>query len=297
MDFHQLKVFKAVAETRSFTAAAEVVHITQPAVSMQIRQLEEELDCTLVQRERNGAVLTPQGEYVLAVARRIEAEIEALEDDIAALGALSHGRIAIASSDTLAAYVLSAHINEFTRRYPGIDVSILNGTSSEIESMILDHTADIGFLSPDAADVRISYDNFLAYRDIAVLVPERRPRSPEEETGAHFPSGETLLLLEKGTRAREHADEFLRNAGYQPAHIIELGSVAVQLEFAAAGLGAAIVPEYAAHGYIETGRLRPLTLSKMPKRRITYAVKKKKKISAATTAFIETIRPENRRQT
>ncbi len=192
----------------------------------------------------------------------------------------------IACSDTFAAYVLTTLIAEFSNRYPGIAVSILNGTSSEIESMLLDHRADIGFLSVGNADRRLDFAERMTYRDTAVVKPDH-PLANHDQLDLADLREQTLLLLERGTRAREHSDRALSTAGVKPAHIIELGSVAVQQEFAAAGIGVALVPDFAARRHAAEGRLVMISVPDLPPREIGVATRKGKKKTAAVLAFID----------
>ena len=285
MELRQLSIFRAVVETRSFSAAAEIIHLTQPAVSMQVRLLEEELGCVLLHRGRRGAELTPEGTSVYRTAKLIAAEIDSLEIDIAAHRDVTKGHIGIACSDTFAAYVLTDLIDQFSNRYPGIDVSIYNGTSAEIESLLLDHHADIGFLSMGVLEERIEYSTFMTYRDTAAISPSH-PLARLSRLELADLEGTTFLLLEKGTRAREFIDDALKTERVKPGHIMELGSVAVQLEFAAAGIGIAIVPGFAAQRHNKAGSLELLPLDGLAEREIGTATCRGSRRSAATNAFI-----------
>jgi DNA-binding transcriptional LysR family regulator len=286
MELHQLSIFLAVAQTRSFSAAAEIIHITQPAVSMQVQLLERELGCTLLHRDRRGAVLTPEGQAVCRTALLMAAEVQALKSEIAGFQDLSRGQIGIACSDTFAAYVLTTIISEFSSSYPGISVSIFNGTSTEIQSMLLDHRVDVGFLSVDGADKGVDFAQRMTYRYTAVVRPDHSLGNRDLLRLSDL-RDQTLLLLEKGTRAREHADQALTAAEVKPAHIIDLGSVAVQQEFAAAGIGVALVPEFAALQHLESKRLAMIPVEELPAREIGVATKRARRKTAAVSAFIE----------
>ena len=289
MELHQLTIFRAVVETQSFSAAGEAIHLTQPAVSMQVQLLEQELGCTLLHRDRRGAILTPEGESVYRSSLLIAAEVQALESEIAGFRDLTRGQIGIACSDTFAAYALTNLIAEFQSTYPGINVSIFNGTSTEIQSMLLNHRIDVGFLSVDGADGGIEFAERMRYSYAAVVSPDHDLSS---RARLHLSDlrDQTLLLLEKGTRAREHADQALDAAWVTPAHIIDLGSVAVQQEFAAAGIGVALVPEFAARVHVASKRLAMIPIEELPAREIGIGTKRARRRSAAADAFIELCR-------
>ena len=286
MELHQLSIVRAIAETGGFSRAADRVHLTQPAVSTQVRLLEEELGCRLFLRGKRGASLTVEGEAVLRAIRGIDTEIEGLKDELDEIAGLNRGHLCVACSDTFATYFLPTLISKYASRYPGIDVSIYNGTSSEIRARLLNHTADIGFVAGSSIHQAIETTELMEYDDVAVVAPDH-PFAQKSVVSPAALSGETLLLLEEGTSSRTNVDELLAMAGVVARRIIDLGSVAVQQEYAAAGIGVAVVPGYAAHRNVETGRLARVEIEETTSRRICLAYAGARQLSRAAAAFVD----------
>ena len=286
MELHQLRIFKTVAETGNFTRAADAVYLTQPAVSMQIRALEEELGQDLFYREHKRSVLTPAGEILLLHTRALMAEAEQAVQEIEDLQELRQGHISIACSDTFAAYMLTGMIGSFCEAFPNIRFSVYNGTTHEIAQLLINHDADIGFLLLPFHHSRITYREWIAYRDVAVC----KAGHPSAKAGRYTIqtlASEQLLILETGTATREAFDTVLTRAGVVPERAMELGSVAVQKEFAADGIGIAVVPEYAVKTECKSGRLVSIPVDGLPQKTIALCYLKEKSLSKAARAFID----------
>ena len=286
MELHQLNIFLAVAETGKFSQAAERMYLTQPAVSMQIRALEDELGQMLFYRDRRHSTLTAAGTVLLRHAQAVTTQIEQAVQEIEDLRELDGGHINIACSDTFAAYLLTDMISRFRLAFPNIHFAVYNGTSHEIARHIIDHDADIGFLSLPFHHPKGDCRNWVTYRDLAVCHPHH-PVAGRDSLDILELVSEQLLILETGTATRESFDAVLMLEGVVADRVMELGSVAVQKEFATAGIGVAVVPDYAVKSDCKEGKLACIPVNGLPEKQIGLCYLRGKQLSKAAQTFIE----------
>jgi DNA-binding transcriptional LysR family regulator len=183
--------FCAVAKAVNVTAAAVALHVSQPAVSMALRQLEERLGHTLFMRAPRGMRLTPEGEALYACVEKAMGFIDAGERRLEEMARLERGRLSIAASDTLCSRYLLPVLEEYNRRYPGITISVMNKTSPETLDIIRGGGVDIGFVSlPAETDGSVEVMECLAIHDCLVCGEEpgdgpgqRNQYSDKDEAG------------------------------------------------------------------------------------------------------------------
>src|SRR6476620_7066644 len=148
MEIRQLKAFLAIAEARTFTAGAKRVNVTQAAISMQIRQLEDELGLQLFTRTPRRVILTEAGEHLLERARSILREHDAALAELAELGGVEHGRLRIgSSSSTFATNQLPWILTELRKKYQNAEVTVSTGTSDRLVDKLTHGEIDIAFVS------------------------------------------------------------------------------------------------------------------------------------------------------
>jgi DNA-binding transcriptional LysR family regulator len=144
MEFNQLRSFCEIVRERSFTRAAARLALTQPALSLQIKALEEELSETLLVRHRTRLRLTPAGEVLYQHAQAVLTSLEAARADIAAFHQGLRGHVALATSDTNSTYILPEVLRQFRERYPQVRIDIRDKMSSQVLHLVLDHEVDFG---------------------------------------------------------------------------------------------------------------------------------------------------------
>ncbi|MCA1594551.1 MAG: LysR family transcriptional regulator, partial [Acidobacteria bacterium] len=148
MEIRQLRAFAAIAETRTFTAAAHRVHVTQAAISMQIRQLELEIGSPLFIRTPRRVVLTEAGEHLLGRAHLILREHDAALEELAELAGAEHGRLRVGTaSGMVSADPLPAILKELKKRHTHAEISVSSGTSEGLVRHILSGELDLAFVS------------------------------------------------------------------------------------------------------------------------------------------------------
>ncbi|MGQ5489337.1 LysR family transcriptional regulator [Thauera sp. ZXT1-4] len=258
----RLQVFHAVAKHGSFTRAAEHLHMTQPAVTFQIKQLEEHFDTRLLDRGHGKINLTPAGELVLAYAERILGLSAELDSRVSELTDELAGQLKIGTSTTIAAYWLPELLEGFKRRYPGVLPRVVVGTSKLTEDRVAARDLDIGLI--EIATEQNTIERRSAARDELLVIcrPDHALAKFAELTAKDL-VGHPFIDRDPGNGIRQIADEFFEAAGIAGSEITlcaELGSLATVKQLAAAGLGFAIASRRAILRDVEERRLVAIPL-------------------------------------
>ena len=199
MDLNLLHTFVTVANTRNISRAAEQVHLTQPAVSLQIKQLEEKLGTPLFLR--HPLRLTDAGEHLFHNARQILAQWHTTLDYIQEEQGLNAGSLTIACSDTLMRFHLLEHIALFKQRHPQVALSLLNRTSQAAQQAVLCGEADIALALNEQDHPKLAHRPVVSYQDVAAVHPDHALGSLEGITAQRL-AQQSLLLLEERTLSR-----------------------------------------------------------------------------------------------
>lgn len=235
LDIHWLKTFVTLAEYKHFGKAAIALHMTQPNVSLHLKQLEQATNVKLI--ERSPFHLTQAGERLLESSQRTLQELQVCQADLNALNDLDKGVITIAASDIISRALLIEAFKLFKAQYPGIDIVLLNTTSSQASKLVKNAEADLGFVISQKQTqplhfVELQQVNWVAFGDGF----ERNTEQDKELT---------LILLGHDTRTRDLIDNALPKLNLSNYRVMEVGSVDAQIDWAEAGFGVAIVPEFA----------------------------------------------------
>ncbi len=212
MEFRQLRTFQAIAETCSFTKAAQRVHLTQAAVSAQIKALETETGTPLFARVNKKVFLTEAGETLLHRAQRLLREHDEALFVLAELSRAGRGRLRIGTASTMVStHPLPAILAELKREHARAQVTVFRGTSAEIVTKILRNDLDLGLVSlpVEASDIRAE----VLRRDmlIAIVPPDHRLARQRVVSGPQL-SAEPLILGEEGGNTRRLIDLFFEKA-------------------------------------------------------------------------------------
>ena len=222
MEIKQLKAFLAIAETKTFTAGAKRVNVTQAAISMQIRQLEEEVGLQLFTRTPRRVILTEAGEYLLERARTILREHDSAVAEIAELGGVEHGRLRIGSASAEFATLQLPHILQNIKgKYPHSDISVSAGTSQTLVEKIMHGDLDIAFVSLPVDNASITTDLLFSDEIVAIAYPDH-PLANQRSISPAELAREKLILGERGGNTRRMIDDFFSSANVTPNVIMEL---------------------------------------------------------------------------
>lgn len=246
MELRHARYVLALAEERHFGRAAARVHVAQPALSQQVKQLERELGIELFRRTTRRVELTEAGRRFVEHARGIVAGVQRAQDDMALLATGRAGRVSVGFIGTATYDVLPRVAREVRRALPDLDLQLRGEVlSPRLVAGLADGTFDLGLLRPDPlADGLLTVRSLRSERLVAVLpavhplAGRRRIRLAElaDEAFVVHPSGHRSSLHERVLSA-------CADAGFEPASLVEVAETATMVVFVAAGLGVALVPE------------------------------------------------------
>lgn len=281
-------VFCAVAKAGNVTAAAEALHVSQPAVSMAIRQLEGKLGQALFLRAPRGMALTAEGAALYSYLERALSLVEAGERKLEEMARLESGRISIAASDTLCGRYLLPHLEEYNLRYPNIAIEVMNKTSPETMDIVRSGKADLGFVNlPVEADSGIEVTECLRVHDCLICGTRYAALAREGLTLGELPR-HPLLMLERASATRRSLDEYATANGVSLSPAIELGSSDLLVRFAKINLGIAFVIREFALDAIDGKTLFEIPLTPPPPERAVGMVRLKNiPVSIAAARFTE----------
>lgn len=255
MELRQLKAFVAIAESGTFTAGAERVHVTQAAISMQIRQLETETGTRLFIRAPRKVLLTEAGEKLLERARVILREHDAALEEMAALTGAHRGRLRIGTASAGVSSEQLPHVlSELRKKHPGAETSVTSGTSAQLIEHVLAGELDAAFVSlpVEARGVQTEMLN----EDYLVAIGSPRHKLAKQKVlSAYALAGEKLILGERGGNTRRLIDEFFEKAGVTINVAMELSRLAAIKRMVEEEMGVGIVPLQSVKDEVAAGRL------------------------------------------
>ena len=289
MELNQLRGFYALARERSFSKAASRLSLTQPAISLQIKALEDELGESLFERHRKGVQLTTAGEVLYQHVQSVLASLEEAKSEIAGLQQLLRGHVAVGTSDTICTYILPEIIRKFRSQYPAVRVDIRNNKSSRILQMVLDNEVDFGLATLPLAHPQVSTDVVYCCKDI-LICPSGHPLSWKRRVSLAQISPYPLLIFPNGSTSRGLLEAAFRQADLPMQVAMNLSSVEIIKRFVEIDLGVSIVPHIAVTEEERAGRLAVIPIQGLPSREIGLIERKSKRRSAAATAFLRLLR-------
>jgi len=285
----RLQVFHAVAKQMSFTKAADVLFMTQPAVTFQIKQLEEYYNTRLFERGHGKISLTPAGDLVLDYAERILALSAELEIRLKEMTGRISGPLLIGASTTIAEFMLPRILGEFKAQYPEVQAKLFVANSEAIENRVAEHTLDIGLIeAPSHLPVLLT--EACCEDELQVIVSPRHAFAGNKQVTPKQLVLYPYISREAGSGTREFTDMYFRKAGIRPEDLkveMELGSLEALKGVVAAGLGFAIMSRTAVEKERKLGDLVVLPLQPKLIRTLSLVYPKEKFRSRLVNAFIE----------
>ncbi|WP_285698668.1 LysR substrate-binding domain-containing protein [Actinomadura sp. NBRC 104412] len=292
MQLQQLAYFVAVAEVRHFTQAAEILHVAQPSLSKQIRALEAELGASLFSRARGNITLTPAGETLLPLAKRILADVETARLEVQELAGLRRGRVRLGATPSLCAGLLGDVLRRFHDAYPGIRLIVEEGGSRDLVRDLTRGLLDLALVilplhgDPPLETTPVLRENLVVASPVEPGKVPRRSFLRIEDL-----RNRPLVMFRSGYDLREATIGACRAAGFEPRFAVEGGEMDAVLRFVEAGLGIAVVPSMVLAGRPGL-RGTPLVLPDEPaglQRTIALAHRKDVDPTHAARAFSETL--------
>ena len=255
MEIRQLRAFVAIAESGTFTAGALRVHVTQAAISMQIRQLETEIGAKVFVRAPRHVILTEAGEQLLRRARHILREHDAALDEIAELAGAERGRLRIGSASAMVlTEQLPMILKELRKQHPAAEIAVTSGTSEVLVDQILAGEVDVAFVSLPVDERGIKTERLSEDQLVAIASP-RHKLAKQRTISAYTLAGERLILGERGGNTRRLIDQFFAQAGVTLRVAMELSRQQAIKRMVEEDMGVGIVPLQSVKDEVEKGRL------------------------------------------
>lgn len=283
------RIFNVVSKSSSFSQAAQELYMTQSAVSQAIMKLERELDQQLFYRTSKGAVLTNEGKLLYEHIHSAIGMIQVGEEKLSALKTLETGHLRIGVGDTISRYYLLPYLEAFHDQYPGIKLTILNGTTTEIVRFIRSGQVDVGVCNLPIEDEQIHVIPTLKVHDVfvggeAFFELSQRPQAIEELLE------QPLIFLENKSNARRYVEHYFTQKGYPLSPDFELGSSDLVLDFARINLGiACVIREFSQH-YLDKKEVFEIHLEEaIPSRTIGICYLKNVSLSPAVKMFVDSV--------
>ena len=255
MEIRQLRAFVSIAELGTFTAGAQRVHVTQAAISMQIRQLENELGARLFVRAPRRVMLTEAGEQLLLRARQILRDHDAAIEEIADLAGAERGRLRVGSASAMVTTdVLPKLLKEVRKQHARVEITVASGTSESLVQQILGGELDLAFVSLPVEARGINTEKLSQDQLVAIASPQHR-LSKQKTIDAFTLAGEKLILGERGGNTRRLIDQFFAQAGVTLHVAMELSRQQAIRRMVEEDMGVGIVPLHTVRDEVEKGRL------------------------------------------
>ena len=254
MDLRQLEIIQAIADTGSFTAAGEKLHVSQSAISRQILLLEEELGEPVFHRIGRRIRITPAGESLLKLSHRVFQDLEETVSAITETRESLSGTMRLVGGMTVCLYVFPALLAEVRRNHPRLDLKVTVGSAERSIAMLRSGTADLGLLTlpieaTDLASVPMLEEELLLITYPSHPLANKKSIAPKDLDKQHF------ILFETGSITRQLVEGFFARERLEPAIIMETENVEIIKAMVRHGLGISVIPWQAAAADVRTGQL------------------------------------------
>lgn len=285
----RLQVFHAVAKQLSFTKAAEMLFMTQPAVTFQIKQLEEHFNTRLFDRGHGRISLTPAGEVVLGYAERILGLASEMDVRLSELTGEISGSLMVGASSTIADFMLPRILGEFKSVYPAVRSRLSVGNSEAIEGRVLEHTIDIGFIESLSHEPNLECE-VCCEDELVVICHPRFPLARHKELTPDKLLEHPFVSREPGSGTREFTESYLLHSGIalnQLNVVMELGSPIALNGVVETGLGYAIASRTSVVKEQRLGDIVAIPLKPRLLRTLSMVYPKEKFRSRLVATFVE----------
>ncbi len=290
----QLKIFEAVARHLSFSRAAEELHLTQPAVSMQVQALEDQAGLPLTEQAGKKVRLTAAGEELARQARSVAEQLREAGEALAALKGVESGRLKIGVVST-AKYFAPSLLAEFRRRHPGVELRLTVNNRGAIVRLLAENEIDLAIMGTPPGEFETVAKVFAEHPLVFIAAPEH-PLADKRRIDPQQLANETLLIREPGSGTRGALERFLEEHRVPAGATMELGSNETIKQAVMAGLGLSFISEHTIGLERSVGRLVVLNIRDTPvKRHWRLVYRTDKRLMPAATAFVHFMDSEGSR--
>src|SRR5271167_4590892 len=292
INLDQLRIFQAVAQTRSFTRAAEVVHLTQPGISKHIKQMEEYYGVPLFDRLGKKVALTQAGTVLLEATQGIMAFITAAEQRIEELKGLRGGKLLLGASFPIGIYFLPGVLAAFRKQYAAVDVTLDISLGERIVVKILANKLDLGLVSHEVHDPRLTCSEFMTDELIAIT-PSNHRWANKSHIKPQELLEETFIVAARGAGIRAVVEERLREKGIVLKNVLDFGNLEGVKRAVEAGLGVSIQSQSVVRREISAGSLAGVAVAGMNVKFAHFWIHRRDKhLSNAARAFMSLLQAE-----
>jgi LysR family transcriptional regulator, low CO2-responsive transcriptional regulator len=283
--FRQLRVFTEVARQLSFAKAARTLHLTPPAVTMQVKDLEAQIGLALFERRGRQVSLTTPGEYMLVYARKLLATLKDAEDAAARLKRAEAGMLAIGMVST-AKYFLPRLLAEFRREHPGVEIRLAEGNREQLVALLQANEVDIAVMGRPPRELATRAEPFAAHPHVFVAAPSHPLARPEGELQVEALRAHEFIVREAGSGTRAAMESFFSDARFEPRIAMEMSSNETIKQAVMAGMGVSFLSLHTLELELQKGLLVVLDVEGSPVLRAWNVVHTLSKIlSPAAEAF------------
>lgn len=265
----KLKVFRTVAETLNFSKAAEELHLSQPAVTSQIRTLEENLGISLFDRVGRNATLTQAGRTLLPFVREIEILTSDAVAALAPFGVQEGLELNLGASHTIGVYLLPRVLPEILRDWPKLRIHVVIGSTTEVLNALATHQVSLALIEAPAHRPDLRIERFM-HDELCLILPPGHRWAKKTKLRAAEIVQEAILLREAGSGMRRFVEDYLENNGVLSQQLrtnIDMNSTEAIISAVEAGLGVGFVPVMALEKVKPAGSVRIVPLENGPIRR------------------------------
>ncbi|MET3941738.1 DNA-binding transcriptional LysR family regulator [Paenibacillus sp. PvP094] len=259
MIVESLKVYITVVEQRNFSRAAELLHLSQPGVSLHIRKLEKEFDVKLMHRSPKWVKLTEAGELLYVRAKEMVNLYESAKLDIARLQDNVSGSLQIGASFTIGEYVLPRLFSSFARQYPEVAMEVFIGNSSQVVEAIRDNHMDFGLIEEDIEAQDLNVTPFMK-DELIIVAAEGYPLNASVNADLEQLQDQVWILREMGSGTRSSSDRFLAQTGLRVNRSYVFNSSQGVKEAVFSGLGIAMLSRWVVKRELSAGMLKEITI-------------------------------------
>jgi len=288
MDLDQLHTFLEIVRLKSFSKAAQTCYRTQPAISAQVRQLEQELNTTLFERLGTKISLTTAGKIFAEYAEQILDLRRRAQDTINELDRVPRGELVIAANEATCIYVLPLVFSEFKKKFPNVQLSVDRSYGARVVEAVLNNLADFGITQLPVQEKKLQIARIHS-DEIVLLLPAKHPLAMKKFVTPRELSGYQLLLPKTGT-TRARLDVWLEPVEDELKISMELDSTEMIKRFVMAGLGLSFLAASHCREEVASGKLTSVSLAPEPMlRKVALIYRKDKALSKAALGFIQVI--------
>lgn len=273
LNLHLLRMFATVVQTGSFSRAAEMLNISQPAISKGVRDFELQVGCRLLNRSPKGVMPTAEGLALSQHAEKLFAVERAAEEELSALRGLHNGSLRIGASTTIATYMIARYLGAFHRAHPGIDLHLVSANTRDIAEQMATQDIDIGLVEGPIEERNIVAEPWRTDVMKLIVAPDHAFAAADQPIDPRQLNCEVLIVREPGSGTREVVTQALAAHDIEPLRTLEIGSTAAIKQVVAAGLGVSIVSAATVKDQVQLGYLKIVSVRDVTIERTLWQLK------------------------